>query len=272
MNKLVLTVLCVAATFAAFADATVPAKPADGTNAVKRLTKEEFNKLPPEEQARIKEERRERRLMRTGGMIRDTRNQAGKLLVVNAQKSVDFAPAREALGKILAHLRVSADIVELASVDYGKLVELRKEKGAAAVLVIGSCGDKPLLLLAPEERWAVLNADKIGNKNQGDRLKKEAARAFSHLCGGIMSQFPNPMTYPIADARSLDMIEVPELPIDVLNRMEKSLPLMGVTPYEETFYREACKEGWAPAPTNKYQKAVWDQVHELPSKPLPLTK
>ena len=33
-------------------------------------------------------------------------------------------------------------------------------------------------------------------------------------------------------------------------------------------YRKACMDGWAPAPTNEYQKAIWDQVHAIPTKPI----
>jgi len=28
------------------------------------------------------------------------------------------------------------------------------------------------------------------------------------------------------------------------------------------------EEGWAPAPTNEYQKIVWDKVHAIPQKPM----
>jgi len=32
--------------------------------------------------------------------------------------------------------------------------------------------------------------------------------------------------------------------------------------------REACQEGWAPAPTNDIQKAIWNEVRQLPAKPI----
>jgi hypothetical protein len=38
------------------------------------------------------------------------------------------------------------------------------------------------------------------------------------------------------------------------------LKSLGVTPAEMTTYRKACREGWAPAPTNDIQKAIWEQV------------
>ena len=33
-------------------------------------------------------------------------------------------------------------------------------------------------------------------------------------------------------------------------------------------YRQACQEGWAPAPKNDEQKAIWNQVHAIPDKPI----
>ena len=30
----------------------------------------------------------------------------------------------------------------------------------------------------------------------------------------------------------------------------------------------ACREGWASAPTNDVQKAIWDKVRAIPDKPL----
>jgi hypothetical protein len=34
----------------------------------------------------------------------------------------------------------------------------------------------------------------------------------------------------------------------------------GIPQLERTTYRLAVKEGWAPAPTNDIQRAVWDKV------------
>ena len=46
------------------------------------------------------------------------------------------------------------------------------------------------------------------------------------------------------------------------------LEKLGVTKMEKTTYLRACKEGWAPAPTNEVQKRVWDKVHAAPRMPM----
>ena len=33
-------------------------------------------------------------------------------------------------------------------------------------------------------------------------------------------------------------------------------------------YKRACREGWAPTPTNDVQRAIWEKVHAIPDKPL----
>ena len=33
-------------------------------------------------------------------------------------------------------------------------------------------------------------------------------------------------------------------------------------------YRQACKEGRAPVPTNDVQRAIWNKVHQIPDSPL----
>ena len=33
-------------------------------------------------------------------------------------------------------------------------------------------------------------------------------------------------------------------------------------------YREACREGWAPPPTNDLQRAIWEETRKLPEKPI----
>ena len=44
------------------------------------------------------------------------------------------------------------------------------------------------------------------------------------------------------------------------DRIIKHLKGIGVKPARRTTYKRACQEGWAPAPTNAYQKAIWEQV------------
>ena len=50
------------------------------------------------------------------------------------------------------------------------------------------------------------------------------------------------------------------LPKDVTCRMAKYLKSRGVTSSVMTTYKSACEQGWAPAPTNDVQKAIWERA------------
>ena len=44
--------------------------------------------------------------------------------------------------------------------------------------------------------------------------------------------------------------------------------LYGIKTLTIASYRTACHYGWAPAPTNDVQRAIWQKVHEMPAAPL----
>ena len=48
----------------------------------------------------------------------------------------------------------------------------------------------------------------------------------------------------------------------------ENLKSLGVTPMEVTTCRQVCRLGWAPAPANEYQKAVWEELHAIPTEPI----
>jgi len=94
-----------------------------------------------------------------------------------------------------------------------------------------------------------------------NRAQKEMLRAFAYLCGGFTSQYQDVLTHAVTNVRQLDFAKNVDLPIDVINRILNHLQGLGVTPYIETTYRNACRQGWAPPPVNDIQKAVWERVN-----------
>ena len=240
----------------------------------KKLTPEEikarqeaFAKLSPEERQKAIEEGRAHFLERTGGYVRNTSGQKGRVLIANAQKAVPLDGLRKSVTKLAEQMKVAIDIEDVDGADAAKTASLLKDRKANAVIYILDTGKSPLLV-SPDECWASVSVPALGDANAPSRLEKETMRALTFLCGGTASGYPNPMTYPVTDVRQLDLIEAPDLPIDVIQRMQMHLEKLGVTPYKQATYRTACKQGWAPAPTNDVQKAIWDKVHEMPSEPI----
>jgi hypothetical protein len=80
---------------------------------------------------------------------------------------------------------------------------------------------------------------------------------------------------PLLDAKGLDKLVVNELPFDSVQTILFNLSKRGVTTAKKGVYRKACLEGWAPPPTNKYQRVIWEKVKaeqsEQPSNPLKIT-
>ena len=67
--------------------------------------------------------------------------------------------------------------------------------------------------------------------------------------------------------RDLDSMDI-FLPVDVFDKIDASAAKRGLKPEIVAEYYEACEQGWAPAPTNDFQKAIWDKVHAIPKNPM----
>ena len=252
---------------AACASYVAIAAPAKLTPEQIKAKQEAFAKLSPEERQKAIEEGRAHFLERTGGYVRNTAGQKGRVLIANAQKSVPLDGVRKSVTKLAEQMKIAIDIEDIDGADTGNAAAFLKDRKANAVVYIVETGKSPLLV-SPDECWATVSVSALGDANAPSRLEKETMRALTFLCGGTASGYPNPMTYPVTDVRQLDLIDAPDLPIDVIQRMQMYLEKLGVTPYKQATYRTACKQGWAPAPTNEVQKAIWDKVHEMPSEPI----
>ncbi len=133
---------------------------------------------------------------------------------------------------------------------------------------------QPPSVIVPEEGYAVVNFAKytVGLKLPTDEAKykrrcaRAALKAFVLLCGGGSSRYPGHVA-STHTPQELDFAQ-DKLPIDIQDSVKKYLGAAGVTPLRRTIYRRACQEGWAPAPTNEIQKAIWNKVHALPTEPL----
>lgn len=212
-----------------------------------------------------RQRRHELRMMKTGGVLRDVRNQRGRVVIVNCQTAADERWIRNG-AKVLADcLRISVDVMR------GSFDLLRPElQGEATVFVVDD-PKLPISLIAPEARWSVLNLASFKDAKRTyfeTRTTKALSRALVPLLGGSDSQYPCCVMGNVLKPEDLDKVPSSQLPVDVIARMEKNMKGLGLGQWSETFYRQACREGWAPAPTNKYQKAVWDQVHSIPDKPM----
>lgn len=209
---------------------------------------------------------------RQGGYVTVRGTPSGSIVVVNAQKRVspdNFDYTSYAVGKWLKGL---IKVVDGEAATVANAAEMKKRQNADFAVFIVEDKDLPPSLIAVEAQWAILNvgALAVGGANEEIvriRAKNEFARVLTILCGGFCSQYPAPLMNFVVDIPDLDKC-LADPPGDMTARMKGYLDKRGIKPERKVFYRKACEEGWAPAPTNTFQKAIWDKVHELPTAPI----
>lgn len=211
--------------------------------------------------------------VRAGGLVTVKGTPTGSILVVNAQKKV--TPDNFDISKqtpTLARLATVTKVVDGAPATPATAAAMRAKAKADFALFIVDDKTLPPSLVAVEERWAIMNVAALekGAKTPEVtriRARNEFARVYAMLCGGFCSQYKAPLTNLVKDVSDLDDVLF-TLPVDMGQRMYPYLAFCGVRPERRVPYAVACREGWAAAPTNEFQKAVWDKVHALPKKPI----
>lgn len=212
-----------------------------------------------------------------GGYVRKANSAKGKVVILNAQKRIQSKNLESVVEKIASDIRPE---IELTDADVSPLPNplpaVRKAGGNVGVVIIDDAR-YPSLLTAPEDGWAIVNvaalaADNPDNEKLASRTRKEVLRGFA-LVGGcsFMARGAFVLRPSIRKPRDLDFIKEECYGVDAINTLTSSLKYYGVVPWIVTTYENACAFGWAPAPTNDCQKAIWDKVHAPPESPMKIT-
>jgi len=207
-------------------------------------------------------ERRAAMLARTGGPIERPCKEPG-VCFMNFQKRLPSSEFRYALTGMSRVFQMSAYTREGNPGDEANLKAL-VGKHISVVAVVDD-ETTPMLLVSPDECWAKINiaklaADKPDTHKLTLRLNKELWRAFAFVSGGCYTETPACLLKPARTLAELDAIQGSTIGPDSFLRVHSYLVDAKCTPAGMTTYISACKEGWAPAPTNDIQKAVWDKV------------
>lgn len=154
---------------------------------------------------------------------------------------------------------------------------MSEKKPLLVVVVVENDKRLPALSVFPEERIGLVNADKLQAGADNDpaapevRVSKEAWRAVGFIGGIGFSGVENDMMQPYYTLKELDSnIQAYIQPMNMA-KMQPMWKRFGVKKEQRVPYRLACMQGWAPAPTNDLQKAVWEEVHKAPEKPVKIT-
>lgn len=190
-----------------------------------------------------------------GGFVTKPDPGNGHIAVVNLQKRVPAKELSRAIRYVTKHSLLPI-----------KLSEVPDPDAAITVYVKDEASQSSSLLVSPGEFWAQVNvaalaSDKPPAAVLGMRARKEVARGLAYVCGAAGSQYADSLAGPVRSLRHLDRFSDEGLPPDVFLRMGIFAQPLGIRPIYRTSYAAACQEGWAPPPTNEYQRAIWEKTN-----------
>lgn len=227
----------------------------------------------PRNSPEAKAARRERRMKTTGGFLEDYRNYKGQFLYLNSQTLVKPADIEQlTIGTMNQFFRSKFAIVPSEKFEVAKAKELMAKADAQGAVFLIDDPAMPTLFIAPEDNWAAvnvakLNADKPDADLLNQRTRREMWRALSYTLGCI-SPADVCVMKPVGSLKDLDDLSANAPSRYPLYDIRERLPKIGIGAIRTTSYKSACEEGWAPAPTNDYQKAIWEKVHSVPKNPM----
>lgn len=160
------------------------------------------------------------------------------------------------------------------SLDSEALAEGRAaaKDASGVVMLVDGKEDAPLMTVYPEEHLALINmtvlSKDVTSGLRQDRVEKLTWRAIGHLVGCGAPDGYTCVMKPLRNMAELDAMPNKFIHPASFFKARPYFDMCGVTPARKGIYEAACQQGWAPAPTNEYQKAIWDKVHAMPATPM----
>ena len=226
----------------------------------------EPKKGPSDRMRPMTEEEREAMLIKTGGPIM-TPEEGQWISVINCQNIIHAENVAEEVAylrkvfKVPIHEEVSANASSLAEAAAAAKAALAN--GAGLAVAIADVADAPSLALAPSDQFGIVNVAPLADKEKQltrERFHKELLRCMAYGFGVGNSSGRGSVLKPIASIAELDALDGRNLGPDALGAILRLTHDRGMKQMRQVPYRRAVEEGWAPAPTNDYQRAVWDEV------------
>lgn len=222
--------------------------------------------MPTKEQMRLSS------LRHHGGFLIQPGRGHGRIAFVNASGMALDDVFADLATKVGTYIRVYAISSKTATaIDLKNADKALADSGCQAAVFGVSDDVTPRLLVAPEQRWAFVNlkalaADKPSDEVMRKRLTKELWRAFAMTCGATDTRTQECVLNAVLSLEDLDRFQNDMISMERLNEINEHMKKIGVEPFRRTSYRQACKEGWAPAPTNEFQQAIWEKMHSQKEK------
>lgn len=199
--------------------------------------------------------RRERMLRATGGIL--DIEAKGKVVIINAQNKIAASNVEERVAKLSKDLRMNVELLTTTNWQMYKNPE-----GVVGSVVLADCPDLPMSVVAAENCWGLLNVAPICTdpEKTEKRFMREFARVVCFAFGQSSSQFRGSPLSTVDSPEALDRVFTDNMTFDAMTMVIRTLTNRGMTQRRKTSYKKACRDGWAPSPTNDYQKAIWEEV------------
>ncbi len=138
---------------------------------------------------------------------------------------------------------------------------------AVAISIAAEGADRPALTVCPEDGVAVINLDRLGENlpvenAKGvfhDRVTTEMWRAVAFVLGGYASGMPCAFSV-VRRPQDMDNLLIHVVSPPILAKIVEGAAIFDVARIETEPYEIAVRKGWAPAPTNDAQRAIWNRV------------
>ena len=211
-----------------------------------------------------------------GGRLTKPGTGTGCTGFINVGSAVDRAEIDRVVATIGSMLKHEQKVFAQDTLHGLPTREMVAKLGIAVGVFVVADKTLPPMLIAPEERWALVNvaklkeglaADAAGNALYRVRVRGELQRAFCYVAGSGSSQYKDNLMN-VTELPQLDTSNPETMVFDAATRCRQYLSTVGVTHPVLVSYQKACQQGWAPKPTNDVQKAIWDKVHAIPTKPI----
>lgn len=209
-----------------------------------------------------------------GGEITVWPKDPGRFLFVNAQKKIADDVFAKPVASIATDFAIDVRRAEGAAPDLRAVPAALKGMGAKGAIWIVDDPSLPISLVAAEDGWGVLNVapllvDSPDAAKLAKRVSKFVYRTFANVNGiGDSTMMPACVMKQAVGVAGVDALICATYSPEACSKIGSFLGMAGYKRCNRGTYYDACEEGWAPAPTNAVQKKIWDQVHQLPTKPL----
>lgn len=236
--------------------------------------------LTPEQKERSRQIRAAKyreKVEKEGGIV-EGKIPGKDIRVINLQTSVPEAEIADVVNAMCTTLR--APVVIYKSQTDGKCPFSVGESGfeggnTAGVIALVESDKFPRLVIRPEDHTAIINVSELKKDSPSPdalalRVRKEIWRGFGYAMGAANSAYQPCVMRDIQSLSDLDEKPIAIISPEPLMRIDPTLRKLGLAKTRRATYKRACEEGWAPAPTNDWQKAVWQKVKaeqsEAPTK------